>query len=287
LVATDLDRSSQVALQAAQGLAAAAGASLHVVHVEATPREQGAVIPVRVEPADAVRVVLQEAGVVADEPKIHVLPGDPAETIRLLADRIAADVVVVGPHRKRGSAAADAPLGGTASGVVTGAYAPCLVVTHPLRLPIERVLVPVDLSDTARGALIVGLTWASALRTGPADEQRTVLTALHVDAGVRIASGDSAVQRSIEHELDIVERNAGDWAGVSVQGVTLTGSDPARAISDYALASKADLVVLGSRGLGLDDEERLGSVSAALSTRLRVPILLVPPAVWRAHVAVP
>jgi nucleotide-binding universal stress UspA family protein len=273
LVATDLDRSSDAALQTAQRLASAAGASLHVIHVG-------------VGPTDTVRRVLRRAGVVADESKIHVLPGAPAETIRLLADRITADVTVVGPHRKRRDAR-DAALGGTASAVVAGAYAPCLVVTHPLRLPVERVLVPIDLSDTARGALLVGLSWASALRGPSIDKQPTTLTAVHVDTALRSAEEDSAGQKSIDDELDVVHSAASGWAGVYVHGVTTAGSDAARTIIEFAVEDQADLVVLGSRGLGLDDVDRLGSVSAAVSTRLRVPVLLVPPAVWRAHVAVP
>ena len=40
-----------------------------------------------------------------------------------------------------------------------------LVLAEPLRLPLRRVLVPIDLSETARGALMVALTWASALRS--------------------------------------------------------------------------------------------------------------------------
>jgi nucleotide-binding universal stress UspA family protein len=41
------------------------------------------------------------------------------------------------------------------------------------------------------------------------------------------------------------------------------------------------LVVMGTRGLGLDPVGRLGSVTASAIQALAVPTLLVPPAVWK------
>ena len=57
----------------------------------------------------------------------------------------------------------------------------------------------------------------------------------------------------------------------------------ARVIAGRARDSAADLVVLGTRGLGLTETSGLGSVSAAIVASLSLPILLVPPAVWRVH----
>jgi nucleotide-binding universal stress UspA family protein len=39
--------------------------------------------------------------------------------------------------------------------------------------------------------------------------------------------------------------------------------------------------VLGTRGLSADSGLRVGSVSAAVSQKLSVPLLMVPPSVWR------
>jgi nucleotide-binding universal stress UspA family protein len=101
LVATDLDQASDVALDSAHRLAKAAGASLHVVHVLVpAPGENAGAAP-REESADSLRTALRRAGLPDDDAKIHLVPGPPAEVIRSLADRMAADVVVVGPHRQR------------------------------------------------------------------------------------------------------------------------------------------------------------------------------------------
>jgi nucleotide-binding universal stress UspA family protein len=286
LAAADLDRSSDVALEAAHCLANAAGAALHVVHVLAPGTGEEAPTGHREGAADAVRAALRRAKVPENAANVHIIPGPPADTIRSLADRIAADVVVIGPHRQR-EGAVRGPLGGTARAVAARAFAPCLVVGQPLRLPLQRVLVPIDLSDTARGALLVALSWASALRSGTTKHGGTTLTVLHVDAADEDA-GNVGVPTSVDRELERLRRDAGKWAGVTVRGIdTARSANAAQTIVDYTADLDADLVVVGTRGLGLDEAARLGSVSASLATRLQTPLLLVPPAVWRAHELVP
>ena len=271
LVAIDLEGPSDVALDTAWRLAQAAGAKLHIMHV--TPpdrREHGDA------PATRVAASLRQVGVPENTASIHIIPGRPAESIRDAADRIRADVIVVGPHR---ATVPGRPLGGTAREIAETANVPCLVVMRPLGLPLEHVLVPVDQSDTARGALLAALSWASALRSRDRDHP-TRLTALHVIASDEDAGGK---MDSVDEELAIVRRDAGGWAGVAADGVAVQGPNTADTIVAYAEQHHAGLVVLGTRGLGLDHIRRLGSVSAAVSTSLPTPLLLVPPAVWRVH----
>ena len=281
VVATDLSPSSDVALQTGLQLADAAGAALHVVHVYdlSTHADDASS---RVTLARTVGDVLRRAGIPDGRAKAHVVAGDPAHAINALSETLEADVIVVGPHRGARQGDRAHRMGGTARAIVAGASAPCLAAVQPLRLPLERVLVPVDLSDTARGALLVGLSWASALRSGAADERKTTLTALHVQGEQR--AGASRPMPSLDDELATVRRSAGDWAGVGIEGVT-TGADTdvADAIARYTQERRADLVVLGSRGLGLDDVERLGSVSGLVVERSPTAVLLVPPSVWREH----
>ena len=283
LVATDLDRSSDAALDTGSRLAHAAGAALHVVLVVAPTHAPDA--GVGGEAHEGVRAALRRAGVPEAHVTIHTVPGVPASTIRQLAERLAADLVVVGPHRERNHARRGHELGGTARAVVEHAFAPCLVAARPLRLPLERVLVPIDLSDTARGALLVGLSWASALRVRATGDGATSLTVLHVDASGGAAR--AAPTTSVHQELEMLGQSAGDWSGVSIRGVTEEGVDAAQTITDYTTRHGTDLVVFGTRGLGLDEVARLGSISMALTERLPHPMLLVPPAVWRAYAALP
>jgi nucleotide-binding universal stress UspA family protein len=281
LVATEPDETPAPPVVAASQLAEAAGASLHAVFVAASADGAQSARPRLAEAKAAMIAMFDAAGAHVEDTRMHVLEGDPASTIVALADRLNADVIVVGPHRS-GRTTARA-LGGTALAIVTNAASPCLVVSNSLRLPLQRVLVPIDLSDTARGALLVGLSWASALR-GPVgvSSQRDVvtLTALHVQQS---GTSPSVPPRAIEAELDHVRQEANTWAGVSITGATTVSANVAQGIVGYVGDSAPDLVVMGTRGLGLDAIGRLGSVAASVMKVVDAPVLLVPPAVWMEH----
>ena len=162
-----------------------------------------------------------------------------------------------------------------------------LIVKRAIRLPLERVLVPVDLSDTARGALMVALSWSSALRA-KADASKSgapvELTAMYVDRSEGSAQRRTVGTPELDAELDRVRAEAGSWAGVSIERVTIANGDVAAAIAERADNGRADLIVLGTRGQGLDPVGRLGSVSESVIRRAEAPVLLVPPAVWASFV---
>lgn len=286
LAAIDIDPSGDAALESAARLAKAAGATLHVVHV-LPPADQKRTRKTSLDETTAlIWQALERAKLTASDAKLHLIPGSAADTIRSLAERLDADLVVLGPHRTTTSVASDArPLGSTAQAILVGASAPCLVTPAPLRLPLHRVLVPIDMSETARGALLVAASWASALRVGPECEAPTTLTALHIDStSEKKASSGSA--STVQAEVDRVADRLGRWSCVDLRAITRENDDVVETVAGFAADQQADLVVLGSRGLGLDEATRLGSVSAGLLARLEIPMLLVPPAVWRAHAAV-
>ena len=161
--------------------------------------------------------------------------------------------------------------------------APCLAISKPLDLPIRKALVAIDRSATARGALLVALSWVSAVRAGAADGENPTLTALFVDPGTNESGAtDTVGEKTIEHELNVLRRNAAAWAGVTVVSETIEGRDPAPLIASYAQDHGSELVVIGTRAPEHRDAA-LGSVSASVTTRLCIPVLLVPPAVWRDH----
>lgn len=282
LAATDLDPSSDPAVVTAARLAEAAGAVLHVAHVitsERTNTGDSASSPESPSQME-MNATLHRAGLSGKNPNVHIESGAPAKALSSLSDRIRADVIVIGRHRPRGQQKTDRDIGGTAHSIITNSLVPCLVTSQQLQLPIRRALVAIDTSETARGALIVALSWSSALRDAKGDSDPE-LTALHVETGRNLSSRDAHMRRTIDHELDILRRSAGSWAGVSVEGATETDDDPVAAITRYAAEHQAELVVLGTRGLSADRALRLGSVSAAVTKRSRMPVLLVPPAVWR------
>jgi nucleotide-binding universal stress UspA family protein len=70
---------------------------------------------------------------------------------------------------------------------------------------------------------------------------------------------------------------------VAIDGPEVVRGAAAEVIAGYATRTRADLVVLGTRGLGLDPTGRLGSVADEVARRISTPILLVPPAVWETY----
>ena len=261
LVATDLDASSAIALRTAARLAALAGARLHLVHVSDQTVSGG---------ESRLRELLRETA--PDAPGVEsaqILRGPPAEAIVDQAARVDADVVILGPHRR--GAGQTGELGSTAASVVRTAPCPCLVTAAELRLPLERVIAAIDLSEAAGGVLSVALTWASALRPSGG---KAGLTALYVAPS---PAGDTG--RRVREEVQRTRARAGGASFVEIDERLEAGSDPAAEILRHAASDAADLLVVGTRGADQPSSD-LGSVSAAVARATPCPLLLVPPAVW-------
>lgn len=274
LVATDLDDSGIAAMVTAGRLSAAAGASLHLLHVTSADDDE----PGRALASRELSALCKRCDIAPSDVTIHLLGGDPALTIDSLAERVHADVIVLGPHRDRASRSR--ALGGTALAVVRKASCPCLVVKTPLRLPLAQVVIPIDLSETARRALLVALSWASALRSTRLETPHrsdVALRAVHVEPSP--GDGAGALTPAIEEEIMFAREAGGTWAGVSIRGEAVTNADVSAGIVSFVMEHQPDLVVIGTRGIGLDAVDRVGSVAAAVMKSIDTPVLLVPPQV--------
>lgn len=279
LAATDLTPASADALAAAAALARLAGARLHVLHAsrddpdaEGTLREHVA----RAAPAARDAALLAPAGA-------------PHEVILQAAERVEADVMVLGPHRHRDGG----PLGSTADRVVRGANVPCLIVPGPLDLPLGQVVAAVDLSDGGKGALLVALSWASALRRPGISlnggEPGTRVDALHV-----VSAADDPPPRhltSLAEYVATVRGALGAAAGVEIEQVVRGGGESparvARTVMRHAAERGAGLLVIGTRDQAPPGSHPLGSVSSSVVQETEVAVLLVPPAVSRRAVEAP
>jgi nucleotide-binding universal stress UspA family protein len=283
LVATDLTAASHAAMRTAVDLSRASGAALHVVHVAPDPDDQLADDDRRAHYVEALAAELDRVGATDGDVTTHLAGGEPASAIAERSNELNADVVILGRARTKASAAHDGLLGGTAHAVMSRARALCLAVAEPLTPPIGKALVAIDRSESARAALLVALSWVSQLGDAAPGAAQPTLTALYVDSGADGSAAPGAVDRKmIEHELSILCRNAGAWAGVTVLAETVEAEDPASAIAQYAREHGSELVVLGTRRPE-HREVGLGSVSMTLARRLETPLLLVPPGVWRNH----
>ncbi|HEX2209467.1 MAG TPA: universal stress protein [Longimicrobium sp.] len=262
LVATDLDESSPSALRTAARLATLAEARLHLVH-GADQQVPGGESRLR----ELFRETAPDAPGVESAQVVH---GMPARAILDRAAAVDADVVILGPHRRGTGQTGE--LGSTAARVVRTAPCPCLVTATELRLPLERVIAAIDLSEASSGVLSVALSWASALR--PRDG-KAWLTALHVTSD----PGEDTVQR-VREEVKRAGARARGASFVEIDERLGPGSDPAEEILRRAASESADLLVVGTRGADQPSSD-LGSVSAAVARATPCPLLLVPPAAWR------
>ncbi len=271
LVATDLTETTEQVFLTSRELATATGAEIQVVHVieddavvTDTLARQRAEQVERTEFLDAVKKWFE------DDPRLagtHAYLGDPAEVIVDEAERVGADVILLGTHHSRGFG--DRVLGSTAESVVRKSRAPVLILNGPLKLPIRRMVVPTDFSDPARRASSVALAWARA------SAEPAAVTLVHV-AGVEFAlSRDEDLRRDLRVEAG----DAGQGAAPAVRMDTrlLRGSDPAGALITFAEETETDMVVLGTNGENALKRAFLGSVSSAMVRRAELPLLLVPP----------
>ena len=209
-----------------------------MVHVSGTP---GA--------SDAVQSLLQEGGLQPGDASVHIIDGEPGHAISALSDKIGADVIVLGPHRKQPKGERGGPFGSTAMEAVTSASAPCLVLAQPLRLPLRCVVVGVDLSDTSRGAVVIGLAWASALRAqARAPTPATKLIALYIQPE---ESDGSPAPRALDEELKQMKRAAGEWAIVAIEGATATNASAAVGIIENT-ASAFQAAIAGNYAIECD-----------------------------------
>lgn len=292
LVATDLTESSDEILRAGAALAALAGAKLHVVHafdldVTAYARQGGAppTFPDRVQAAQGEldgqirRVVGPGVDVASREVVIYVAHRAVLER----AEAVGADLIVLGPHRKRPRG--DAFLGSTADRVIRTAPVPCLVVRGPLSLPLRRVLVPLDLSEPARGALDAGLAWSEALRTHGGDAgPGTRVTVVHVVPRIfdvpDVRFDRSVIAPELHREVEAALGRAGGTSTLEVREEVRWGDAPAVELLRVAEEEKSDLVVIATHGHGAVRRALIGSVASAVARGAPCPVLLVPPRLW-------
>ncbi len=258
LFGTDLHDALVPALRSAAELAKLTDAHLHIVHTTE-----------RAIPETRLEEHLRAAGIENNaRAEGRILVGPPGALITEEAARLKADVIVMGPHRPQWK-----KLGSTAYRVVYGAQTPCLMLPVPLTLPLRNVLVPLDISQPARGPLAVGITWASALRQRDRNAPTTVTT-LHVTD-----RADNNAANSLADEVERVRSRFIAATGININDAVESGA-PANVILRRAAQDAADLIVMATRGQQ-PREAALGSVSLEVVRKSERPVLLVPPNVWR------
>lgn len=140
-----------------------------------------------------------------------------------------------------------------------------------------KLLVATDFSPSTKKVLDVARRLALALDAS--------LCVLHVatpepqfktyTAGERQDRDETAAEYREEHRLLQEAAGAMRDAGIDAKGLMLKGA-PAKAILAEADKLDADLIIMGSHGLGAVFKMLLGSVSSAVLKKSGRPVLIVP-----------
>lgn len=282
LAATDLGESGEEVLRAAGALASGAGAALHVLHAfDFAPDPYPGLAPA---PAAGFQGRIREAELALDEQVRRAVPAGvqvagrrveidtASRAILAYAEGMDVDLVVLGPHRRRGMA--DAVLGSTADRVVRSARVPCLVARGELRLPLGRVVVPLDLSAPSRAALDAAFGLCRSLGDGAAVDVVHVIP--RIFAGEDFPFSEATVGPELHREVEAALGPAEDRAGMQVRELVVWGDSVPDEILRVAGEQGADLLVLGTRGRGGLERALLGSVAGSVARRAGCPVLLVP-----------
>ncbi len=268
------------ALAAAAGVANAAGAELHLVHAYEVPRTIGV--------ADGFAVALREGSdeyhdqalgalraAAAREPDAagaacHVLEGSPGASVLQVAERVGADLVVVGATRA--SRLRRTFLGSTAQRVLRQSEVPVLVARGSLALPPRRVLLACDLTELSAAVQATGLGMVEALagRPGAVRSLYVLPWSLIPPVPTTAPVVDGARGRL---EAFLADHPAQAYP---VEPAVRCG-EPAGEIVAEAREWEADLVIVGTHARGWGARLLLGSVAEATLRDAPCSVLAVPP----------
>jgi nucleotide-binding universal stress UspA family protein len=283
LFASDGSEDSELAATTAVGLAKITGSQLHVLHVAPA-------FPDYFEPSDPqpgptereARRILEEevkkienvGGTVAQS---HLRRGGAAEEVIELAEELETGLIVLG-SRGRGRIRR-ALMGSVSDSVVRHAHCPVLVVRwKPVTFP-AKILLATDGSEEA--ALAAQSAADLAARTGSELHLTHVGTALsHVQYSLGAEVGplpagpqellDKEAKEVLEAQLERMRE-----AGASVTEAHLMSGRADEEIIVRAEQVGADIVVVGSRGLGGVRRALMGSVSDSVVRHAHCPVLVV------------
>jgi len=268
------------ALDTALELARQSGARVHAVHAFTLPAFFTSVpgldyVDARSVQAYASRMQAElEARVRRRHPRAAVtcsaVPGTPDEVLRCEAERLGAELIVVGAVRK--GRIAQAILGTTAQRVLRRAPVPVYVVRTAFRPP-RKVLLTTDLSELGAEVHERAMKMLPALAAAAVAEVRSLLVMFY--GIVPAPLPPEALERAARAELGAFLA-ARAPASHPVTPAVRFGPPPG-AIAEEALEWGADLVVLGTHARRGAEHFFLGSVAEAALRELPCDALVIPP----------
>ncbi|MCA8944324.1 MAG: universal stress protein [Planctomycetes bacterium] len=286
LVPTDFSPNSYLAVEAANALATRFGAEITLFYVEAT--HDYLVLDIgstgaREEREFEMHHFDEAKELVSSDVECHTMvdKGTPYEAILAAAESRHADLIVIATHAHSGIQRF--LLGSTTEKVVRGAKCPVLLV-HPdpdrsparMLVDLEKIVVPTDLSDTAKAALPVAAEIAKSC-----DAELLLTHVIEPLTGLGFGTGAEqvyALQRGLQEATSegLTKFRSEVPDGVKSEVVVLEGTahDELAGLVDR---EKAGLIVMATHGHTGVTRWLLGSVTDRVSRTATCPLLIVPP----------
>lgn len=277
LVAVDLTPRGHRALRRGIQLALGSGADLRLIYVcsdELPQKLQLAQETYAHEELAAHAARARELGI--RTATVTVLEGNAPDQIVRAAIDDAADLIVVGPHRK--SSFAQDLLGTTAGKILRTVPCPMLVARGEDGGDggYASVMVAIDFSRASRCALRVTLEWFSTAHI-------TLLSAygkVRRRAAPRNDAAGETRRLAVQRLLSEVAAEIGAAEGVPAAVETLAVYGwPEDAIDDFITTRKPNLVVMGTHGQTGSDRAVFGGVAEWVMGSAACDLLLIPPPV--------
>lgn len=278
-VATSLSPDSDGVVRGALDLARAARGRLQLVHV--VPAVASAFVPLgdwspeaedrrrQDDAGHALREQMLRLGLEARDVRGWTISvGVPGTAIVQAARRAGADLLVLGAAEGQ-----QVTLGSVAEAVLRESPIPILLMRGELPVPLRRVLLPVDLSPLSADALRFGCAWIDQV-AGAASVEGRVLFVLTDEQGLAAPQFTATqLERLACAEL------ARLVAGADAEGIDreVRAGEPRDEILAAADSWPADLIVVGSHGVGGYRRCAPGGVAASVARGAPCSVLVVPP----------
>jgi universal stress protein E len=280
LVATDLSERSRRALRRGLSLARQFGSELTILHVTDSDRPERLVEEERRGAEMAVRELVEKVGVqgLASAPSVIARVGDPFKVIVDEADRLKADLVVMGAHRKR--LLGEVFTGTTVERVMRLGRQPVLMVNLDGEAPYGNVLAAVDLSQASAHALRTAQTLglldpaAAAAVHGFLPPGEALLYYAGFDrerVEEHVTASTSEARAALNSFLR--DNGVGDLTNV----LLIEKGGPFEAIDSAVKQIQPDLLIIGTRGHSGLGRLLLGSVADQVLRQIECDVLAVPP----------
>ena len=138
-------------------------------------------------------------------------------------------------------------------------------------MEIQNILVPVDGSEGSDRAITHAISIAEVC-----EAKLSFLYVANINQLAINACLSDAILEAVTKAGNVILDRAMEMvpSGIEKEAFSETGS-PAVVILDFATSNNADLIVMGSRGLGIVKGVLLGSVSQYIVEQARCPVLVV------------